>query len=497
VDPLTPLKQARQEQSLLELDRLIAEFDSWLDQCRNLDRDAQGIYVGRHKTQLEAIESVVLGALRALRHHLHALDLVRPAGDVYDDCRDYDMAIVWARRLWSYYRDKFDQRLDEERMRPLLRAADEVVWSCYRQVFVRAPNSPQGAPPLPFIEPAFAPGAIVAGRLPPALKLFVDLPFLDPFLAKLPLPLLQLPPWFVDAPWWLVYVGHEVGHFIQKDLGLEQPFREGVAAAAKAAGSAQDQAFWEAWHREIFADIFSLTVMGPWAIYAIRDAEWASPAAMALRKDEYPAPAIRLAIMVEAAARLGLDVKMIDGMLAAVDLKTAIESTPETRRDRDVIPGLVEFALGPLPDSLGTLAVLGAFDAAAYAPNGGRVGNWAAALRGANEPVVGQNLRIARELACGSLSAVARLMTVDAGTVAGVDEAAVAAQRRAASTALGKRTCQGLIRSAEPGTRGKLAPSGQRPAAAQDLADRLLQISRERRQQGQPAAPGGDDASSD
>jgi hypothetical protein len=459
-------KEARQAQVMGELERLSAEFKDWLAQMDVLNRNEEGQYVGQHASQLAAIDLTLNGALKTLRDNLANLPLTGDVAAVYDDCRAYDIAIVWVRRLWSFFRSKLDQRLDRDRLGPLLRAADEVVWSTYRQVFVQAGFSRQGTPPLPFIEPAYAPGAIVAGRLPGQLNLFTDLPFMDPFLKKLPMPVLQLPPWCVDAPWWLVYIGHEVGHFVQKDLDLMTTFEEGVAKAAKKGGAvSKDDKLWRAWSREIFADLFFLVVMGPWALYAIVEAEWGRPEFMLTRKDEYPSPVVRLALMDKAGSLLGLDTA---AALRGIDPAALTAGDAEAERDRQAATEVVKFGLGKLSADLGTLADLGDFRAEVFG-EAGSVAIWRGKLRAINDIAVSRNLNTARELACGSLSAWSEL----------VDNPPPGVDRKSEGERLASRTKKALRDSAAPGTRA-LAVAGPKPlvSAGAEMGALLLQYAR-------------------
>jgi hypothetical protein len=272
------LNIVRREQTLLELERLEAAMIRWLSLRRAQDYDGN-VYVGRHETQLQAIEQVLTGGADALRRSLDHLDTTRATGEIYEECRACDEAIVWLERLWTYFREKFDQRNDvpadnqpglANRTSYLLHGADEVVWSCYREVFIRAVvRDPtlaiQRPSPLSFIKPHYSPAAVLTDEpLPPVLRLSAEVKFLDEYLERLPVPVLQLPPWCLEQPWWLVLIGHETGHHIQHDLNLIEFFRTGIERAVSefseknpADGlSATDVARWGRWGRR-FSQTFS------------------------------------------------------------------------------------------------------------------------------------------------------------------------------------------------------------------------------------------------
>lgn len=142
------INQVRKEQTKLELCRLHKELLVWLEHRRKKDEQQQ------YTTQLNAIESLIGGAIKDMRPDLKALDLSASPGEFYEKCRLIDLRIVWLRRVWQFFREKFDQR-DDKQIGPLLRAADEVIWSCYRQIFSTTewlePPVRQGPHPYPLL----------------------------------------------------------------------------------------------------------------------------------------------------------------------------------------------------------------------------------------------------------------------------------------------------------------------------------------------------------
>jgi hypothetical protein len=207
--PATAQTQNRKGQSQIELARVSAAVKEWVNRQRNYDRDDNDIYVGRHKTQLETIESVLMEAFDALRRYVDASDTCTEAGTFYAELLGYDEAIVGLERVWEFFRDKLDQRDRNRRERPVLRAADEVVWSCSRQVFKLLSGdtaSRQGPASLKYVAPEYSPAGLQSDRPPSSLTLGTDLDFLEGFTKTLPVPLVRLPPWTVDSPWWCFHV---------------------------------------------------------------------------------------------------------------------------------------------------------------------------------------------------------------------------------------------------------------------------------------------------
>lgn len=476
--------RVRVESTRLELVLVRQGVVDWLARCRRDDSDGAGRYIGRHKTQLEAIESVLLGAADTL---LQAMPEAGAAdaeamGALYDACRDHDLAIVWLRRLWRYFADRLDQRADSAPERALLIAADEVIWSCHRNVLQRAkqrrPDLVLPPPPLAYLSADYSPAAIESGRpLPSELDLAgkaSDIPGIAAFLARLPLPLLRLPPWCNASPWWLVFIGHEVGHHLLHDLRLARTFADGVEAAARVAGQPGAATRWQGWAEEIFADLVSLLTMGPVALWAMAELEWAPRARMLRPSARYPAPALRLALMRRAADRLSLG-PVPPELDAALDAALAGQPRPASiGEDLAVLPIVLDFALGTLDDvhgRLGTLAELTGFDRADFAA-GGDASGWTATLsQPGKDPVVQPGLRSARLLAAAGAEAWRMIHDEP-------DDAWRAKRREA----LRQRLLDALPRSGPPGVRAALVPPGARPGEGQTLAEALLAASRAQRE---------------
>jgi hypothetical protein len=296
------INQVRLDQTCRQLSSLRDDISQWLKRRRCRDKLSQ------HETQLKTLEIVLSAALSRLQTALNSVSLEVAPAKLYSTCRLFEQRIVWVRRVWDYFREKFDQR-DDERLGALLAAADEVVWSCYAGVFRRAsdldPRISQGPAPLPFVDLRYSPHSIPRAEPPSDLKFDIDAPFVREFLQQLPIPLVALPNSCVNDPWWLVSLGHEVGHHVQYDLlpdwELVGSFGETIGRAVTSAqtnsNDSQIHERWKAWGREIFADLFSIFCMGPWALWMVNEVELADDQAMTRNKTLYPAPVTRLALM--------------------------------------------------------------------------------------------------------------------------------------------------------------------------------------------------------
>jgi hypothetical protein len=470
--------QVRQEQTRRELEQMKADLRAWLKLRRARDTDATGKKI-LHQTRLEALEKVLFEALAELEQLIASLPAPSSPqddpGQVYETCRLYDQALVWLHRIWAYFRVKFDQR-DDEALGPLLDAADELVWSCYKQVYNQGllpAGAEIGPPPLPFIEPEYSPGSWEEDKgLPPSLLADFRLPELQAAIQRLPVPLLPLPPWCVHSPWWLVFVPHEVGHQVMGELGLKDSFGARLAVAVREANLPDLAGDWEKWGGEIFADLFSVMMAGPWALRALVEIELATQQKMAVRRKKYPAPVVRLKLMERAAERLQLSGASI---LAGHDMDSWASLNPVVQKEMDLVDPVLDAALGPLTEPFGRLESLCNLPTLrGWLTGSGQPGQdpdlvtWARALAlQQNPPGPPPDLIAPRMLAC---SAVAAWEMISRELAAG--------QRGPALNTLKTNTIALLKASGPPGVRGEALQAVQVAGRGAGLAQTLVELSR-------------------
>lgn len=401
----------RKEQTTLEFDRLREEVADWHGRRAAEDK------LDQYKTQLAAIKTLLDEAAKVLKDQLDLLNLNLAAGDFYEECRLFDLRVLWLRKVWNFYREKFDQR-DDKFLRPILKAADEVVWSCFNQVFIS--DSRKRPAPLPFIEASYSPASFPSELVPYDLKPDEN-GFLKDLMSRLPVPFVSLPQSCVNAPWWLVYVGHEIGHQIQYAL-LDQKklvtlFQNRLKEIIKqATGDEKYADEWSFWGQEIFADVFSVLMMGEWAIWAMVEFELQKPERMPKRRRQYPSPVVRLKLLEAIAGKLKLDGRTA---LRQLDLTQTGAGAADVERDLQHIPAIVEMSFETLPGLPETLATLADFRLPEF-QTGGYVPNWAQVL--SNENAVGAvgaingDLRSPRLAVCAALAAWAELNDADDAT---------------------------------------------------------------------------------
>jgi len=110
-----------------ELQRLRCEIAAW--HTHRIAKDTQQQYA----TPLKVLNELFTKALADIES--------AAGGDTADaaaswaDSRRLDRALVWVRRLWNFFGSRFDQRDGDTPAAALLKAADEMVWSCYIEPF--------------------------------------------------------------------------------------------------------------------------------------------------------------------------------------------------------------------------------------------------------------------------------------------------------------------------------------------------------------------------
>lgn len=308
----------RRYQTLRECETLLARVKAWLKRRHDADTDPQNVYRGQYHSQRTALDAYFTQLATRLRTDLKAVREDLSTEQEYRICAHFERRLTWMGLVFDYFQSRFDQR-DDESLAPILRAADEVTWACFRPPFELAgAKVVQGAllspPPLPCIEPYFTPAAeqntiLTQGKLAPGKDLR---PALEEFLRDLPVPVLYLPPWVVGSPWWLVVIAHEVGHHVQPSFQPEKSFADRLQQAAEKIPDWEYKevdyaaaALWRGWQAEVFADIYSVALLGPYAIRAIAELEYGKSTGLREPTSPYPPVPIRLRLMAHAALRGG------------------------------------------------------------------------------------------------------------------------------------------------------------------------------------------------
>jgi hypothetical protein len=395
------MSPARIEQTRREFRRLQDDVKTGLADRRKKDT------LNQYQTQLTNLEQVLADSLDTLGTKIGQLDAGQPYLQVYTDCQTYDLGLLLLRRVLDYYQDKYDQR-DDPRFEAAVKAADEVVWSCYAGVVQNATGAakPPKPVPLPYIEPQYSPKAVPRSEPPPGVRADPS-DLLGAFLKEMPIPIVSLPPICVEEPWWLIYLGHELGHHVQYDLAsnpsLVEHFKQLLGTAVKNANiaglDAEDPGRWRQWNEEIFADICSVYCMGHWAARAMVELLLADETAMLSYKynSPYPSAVVRLELLATMAERLGLSRQDALGsfdpqaVLSSPNVAPLNPNLTLAKRDLALVPVVIDEVRQASLAGLGTFADLYDWRKNDFAPHGD-VATWTLRLRG-QVPVLNNRAR--------------------------------------------------------------------------------------------------------
>lgn len=382
----------RIDESVGEARALRREVEAWWSGWEEIDA------MGGHLTQLDLLSAVTLGLIDEIAVRAAAIDPAIGTGEVYEKCRTEDLRLLHARRLWRWYAGKLDQRAGADDLAvQTLRAADEVVWSCWKAAFSGL-GEPLPAAPIPYLAPQFSASATPRADPPPQLRTGMD-DLLRKHVEELPVAVVGLPPVCCRRPWWLIVCAHEASHHIQFESdGFEQLTQEQVVAAAYAATDDMELAeAWRPWCRELFADACSVLLVGPAAIWAVGELEMRTMPG--LRKSPsagYPPPLVRLALLRAVAGQAGLP--------AVGAPAPAPGDDDDLGRLLRCVPAVADALLGLKSAAGKALRELGEQAVAAYASEGSIAG-WRSELLGADEPVPRETLDAARFCAAAGVDA--------------------------------------------------------------------------------------------
>lgn len=464
-------KDLRINQSLCELTRLRAALKKWREDRKAADRHESGEYRGQYQTQIGVIADEVGAAAGVIEDGLAQLtkdSKNRTMAAVYQECARTDRKIIWLWRAWDFFREKFDQR-DLPVIGPAVRAADEVLWSCFTP-FYKGMGMALPPAPLPYVEFTYTPVAVKADQVSHVEKEEeIDEGPLKNFFAKLPLPLLQLPPTAVSTPWAHVLIGHEAGHFIQGSIpsneDFRKVFREQVGTAAESVSKGAGTV-WSKWAAEIFADMYSVITMGPWAVWVMGQFELARPGKITTRAANYPSALARIYLLAQFASKAGLGDAGAQLGALGIDAKASAE-TDEARTDLEIadkVAGLIDEVLPGGGRRLREVIGLKAsdYDLGNGLTEDGPVPQWAKTLSGKKKRQDEQDIRAARMVAAGSAQAWKLIGEMPAGQ-----------ERDAAIAVLRTQAFPHMIACAEGGTRE--APAAKAAVAGQTPLSQIIQ----------------------
>ena len=395
---------------------LRVRVDRWFEHRREEDPLRQ------YWTQLGTLAQVLSPSLERVQAEVDAIHPDAGTGWVHAECRRNDRRLHLLDRYWSYFSSKWDQR-DDDAVKATLFAADEVVWSCWATPF-RTAAEPIASAPLPYLEPFYSPRAIQRSS-PPADVQRAD-PLLRSALKTLPLPLVGLPPVVHSRPWWLASLAHEIGHHIEHDLLSGALYGTLPATIEDAVPEDADPRRWRGWHEEIFADTWSVLLLGPAAAAATCELLRSSDVLMLAEDDAYPSTAVRQSLMSDVLSAAGCPGPAVPDYrpdsLDGFELDDAEQDLRSTALERRLLAPRVAGALILLsPSGSSPLPKLAGWDARRYAEDG-EVAYWRKQLLAAGgDPLPETDPHTARTALAGGVAAWEAISEIDDDTQRGED----------------------------------------------------------------------------
>jgi hypothetical protein len=233
-----------------------AEIDGWVGEART-DNDGLGLYRSRLNALEEMMAGLTEGRLRAL---YDGLRVALGGKEFFVRYREVQQALSAVQDVWGVFRAGFLLRTHPS-FRPALDAANFIVADCFNSALDRAepwlkstPPVSRPAPPLVHLMTSEFPMAVYRGL--PARHLGVRILSTQ----RVPVPVLVVPEDHIHCAWLLSFLYHEVGHLIDRELGLAAGVSHAIERLNVPDGRSRA---WTAWAEEIVADVFGVLFGGP------------------------------------------------------------------------------------------------------------------------------------------------------------------------------------------------------------------------------------------
>lgn len=166
-----------------------------------------------------------------------------------------------AEKIWDFYCYLFEQRRGP--FGPKLMAADNIGLDCYQTCYMglgRARSIPT-PPPFSYVEGHRGPATFRRGVKVSKISRSPN-----------PFPLIKLPYSRLISPWSLGAIPHEIGHNLQNDLGMWKEGPRLIQNRLRRLNLPKDVIEnWSTWHKEIYADLIGILLIGPSYVASIMD----------------------------------------------------------------------------------------------------------------------------------------------------------------------------------------------------------------------------------
>ncbi len=200
-------------------------------------------------------------------------------------------------KIWLFYHNLFEQRTGP--FAEQLLAIDRIALNCYQACFMGlgAARSIPTPPPMSYVEAGYGPATYRRGVKLSRLGRKAN-----------PFPLVKLPNHRLINPWSLGAVPHEIGHNLQNDLDLWTAAPRLIRDRLTAAGIPREAVrIWMRWHKEIYADLIGVLLIGPAYVSSLFDVVGKAPERVARFSSSgvHPTSYVRPLINTELLRRIG------------------------------------------------------------------------------------------------------------------------------------------------------------------------------------------------
>jgi hypothetical protein len=127
---------------------------------------------------------------------------------------------------------------------------------------------------------------------------------------------------------------------------------------------------WSKWAAEIFADMYSVITMGPWAVWVMGQFELARPGKITTRAVNYPSALTRIYLLAQFASKAGLGHGDAHLTTLGIDAKASAE-TDEARTDLQIADEVASLINETLPEDGRMLRDVIGFKSSDYDPGDG------------------------------------------------------------------------------------------------------------------------------
>jgi hypothetical protein len=259
------------EQTVAELQRRVALLPAELAEWKaRTTQSASGL--GIHNSQIEAITDFFEERIALHNEILADLEAAPDDRELAYLRSELEAELGGAHGLMAVFRHILAQRLDTDRYRGALDAADLIAADCYRPCIALAldwkvlDKGQFRVPPLTFLNARSSPQALTREKTFKAFGFDLDSREMQ---MRLPFSFVSLRYHDTESIWSFCTIHHEVGHLLDEDLDLDSELGELLAASPEIDPARVP--LWAGWLKESIADAFGVLLGGAGFALALTD----------------------------------------------------------------------------------------------------------------------------------------------------------------------------------------------------------------------------------